>query len=433
MTRTDDRERAYVVFQGGGALGVAHFGAWQAIARDFEIIGVAGTSSGAIVAALCAAGVTPNKTFESFKLNLPKIVGHKGFLWSLIDVVCRTLFGRDAANDGNRFQRWLEQQFEQSELKKGEITFEELYQRNRIYLEVVACDLKDGDTNSIVFSPDIRKNISVPRAVRASISLPGIFKTLRIGNREFVDGGLKLNFPIETLYQKAKSANCVLIGVRFRKSPRSFNSSNIWQVFSKSYELVMSNSSPVTQEVKSYPKCKIIEIDDQGLNPLNFKLSEEQLEKLRQVGREAAEEQLEELQTRLQEVKSRLRSQLHPDFRESVDQVQNWFTHEALPEVEAHCKRTLGKEEFADLEIDDYKIKRLCWEIEKYLERVSESFLDQDYDLLTDRLLRPSLPNLSIYSEVLDLVKSNIPEYLAEREEVVQRIIYIRNAILKGD
>jgi NTE family protein len=49
--------RAFVAFSGGGAKGLVHVGALQALeARDVRFAGLAGTSAGAIVAALTAAG-----------------------------------------------------------------------------------------------------------------------------------------------------------------------------------------------------------------------------------------------------------------------------------------------------------------------------------------------------------------------------------------
>ena len=77
MNVSESKEKAYVAFQGGGALGVAHFGAWQAISEHFEIVGVAGTSSGSIIAALCAAGFSAEEAFERFQAGLHKFVEHK--------------------------------------------------------------------------------------------------------------------------------------------------------------------------------------------------------------------------------------------------------------------------------------------------------------------------------------------------------------------
>lgn len=428
---TEKQERAYVVFQGGGALGVAHFGAWQAIAENFDIVGVAGTSSGSIAAALCAAGYSPDEAFESFKQNLPSFFKYKSSLWSLINIIFRAFFGRDASNDGSRFKYWLDQQL-QRVVKVNNIDFEKLYEYSGIYLEIIACDLNDPDNSVVRYSPDVRKRESIADAVRASISLPGFFTTIRSGNRKLVDGGLILNFPIENLYERARREECVLIGVRFKKSQRSFNAANILHVFSKSYEIVMGTSSKIPENIKRYPKCEIIEIDDRGFNPLNFNLSESQLLELRKTGEEVAREDLEKLQKKLKEVKSKLRSQLSSNTRELVDQAQSWFTHEVIPKIENYCKHTLDLEKFRNLVITEREFSRFCWEINKYIERISESLLDEDdYSLLENELLQPSF-DLEIYLQTLDLIKGEVPEYLVAKQELKKRIDYLKRKLIQN-
>ena len=54
------RPRAFVAFAGGGAKALAHVGALRALESRVEVAGYAGTSAGAIVAALAAAGLTAN-------------------------------------------------------------------------------------------------------------------------------------------------------------------------------------------------------------------------------------------------------------------------------------------------------------------------------------------------------------------------------------
>jgi hypothetical protein len=342
------------------------------------------------------------------------------------------LLGRNASSDGSGFKNYLERQLEQSKLKKRDITFEELYQYKQIHLEIVACDLKNPDHPPIIFSPKENKSTSISIAVRASISLPGFFTPVRMGNWELGDGGFKLNFPIENFYEQAKKEDCALIGVRFKKSQRSFNSSNSRQVVLKGYDLFTSNSSKVPDEIRSYLKCQIIEIDDDlGCNPLDFNLSKEQLLKLRKAGEEVARKQLEELQNRLTEVKSRRYSQLPPSIRKSVEEAQRWFSYEAIPRIEDYCKRTLSLDKFRNLEIDERKTKLFYWEVEKYLVRISESLLAQRYDLLQYKLLRPSLSNLDVYLEILDLIKREIPEYLMAKQEVKERIDYLKEKIIQ--
>ena len=56
---------AYAIFEGGGARGVTHVGAAKALEREqIELIGVAGASAGAIIAALLAAGFTADELFD---------------------------------------------------------------------------------------------------------------------------------------------------------------------------------------------------------------------------------------------------------------------------------------------------------------------------------------------------------------------------------
>jgi NTE family protein len=64
MVRPEER-RAFVVLEGGGAKGVAHVGALSAVeAEGYRIDGLAGTSAGALVAALRAAGFGPRDLID---------------------------------------------------------------------------------------------------------------------------------------------------------------------------------------------------------------------------------------------------------------------------------------------------------------------------------------------------------------------------------
>lgn len=58
-------ERCYCIFEGGGAKGIAHIGALAALEEaEFDIVGYAGTSAGAIIAALSAAGYRSAELFS---------------------------------------------------------------------------------------------------------------------------------------------------------------------------------------------------------------------------------------------------------------------------------------------------------------------------------------------------------------------------------
>jgi NTE family protein len=56
-------------------------------------------------------------------------------------------------------------------------------------LYVVAVDLDSGE--AVAFGDEGRRDVPVSRAVQASAALPGLYRPVRIGNRDYVDGGVK--------------------------------------------------------------------------------------------------------------------------------------------------------------------------------------------------------------------------------------------------
>lgn len=55
----------YAIFEGGGAKGITHLGAMKALENEqFALVGAAGTSAGAIIAALAAVGYTADEIFS---------------------------------------------------------------------------------------------------------------------------------------------------------------------------------------------------------------------------------------------------------------------------------------------------------------------------------------------------------------------------------
>lgn len=56
-------------------------------------------------------------------------------------------------------------------------------------LYIVAVDLDSGD--SVAFGEDGHRNVPISVAVQASTALPGLYRPVRIGARDFVDGGVK--------------------------------------------------------------------------------------------------------------------------------------------------------------------------------------------------------------------------------------------------
>ncbi|MCR4398773.1 MAG: patatin-like phospholipase family protein [Firmicutes bacterium] len=151
---------------GGGVLrGLAHIGVLRAIREaGIRIDCLAGTSSGAVIGACYAAGISPESMEE---------IASRAQWRNLAEVSIR----RDGLISTKRLAAYLDSII-------GGATFDDLGPK----FAVVACDIATGD--EVVISTG-----RVSEAVRASCAIPGIFVPVRHGGRVLVDGGLCNNVP----------------------------------------------------------------------------------------------------------------------------------------------------------------------------------------------------------------------------------------------
>jgi predicted acylesterase/phospholipase RssA len=290
-----DKMPAYIAFQGGGALGMAHLGAWQVVAQKYNITGTAGTSAGSIVAAFCAAQYHPKDTINVFhQLQWSEYVKRKNIL--------KLMWKRDAYSDGNKFHRWLQESLRQN--VSGEpvdVSFYDLYQATNIYLAIVACDL--NSEQKIIFDSDSHseQTTKVSFAVRASISIPGFFDPMIRTDKlqKLVDGGLLLNFPVELLYEKSKEKNCPLIGVRFKEEKKKLKnvmSTKISVTAGQAIEVLLKRANVLPDYISQYRNYIDIPIDVSDFNFLNFELTDTEKYELVKRGVDAAQKALAEYQ-----------------------------------------------------------------------------------------------------------------------------------------
>lgn len=168
-----------IVLSGGGIRAVAHAGVLAALAEaDIVPDAISGTSAGAIVGALWAAGKSPEEIVEFFAEVSPFRLGH---------VALRGPGLLDAERVGEPFRQAF-----------PEDSFEALSKP----LFVAATDLLHGRTEIFDTGPLIRPLI-------ASSAVPLVFTPVAIGGSLYADGGILDNFPIEPLLGLCR----VLIGV----------------------------------------------------------------------------------------------------------------------------------------------------------------------------------------------------------------------------
>ena len=156
---------------GGAARGFAHIGVIKVLeAQGLTPEIIVGTSAGAVVGALYAVG---NTGFElqklAFKLDESKISD-----WSMPD---------RGVLKGESLQQFVNDAV-------GQRPIESLKKR----FAVVATDLNSGE--SILF-----RTGNTGMAVRASATVPGIFRPVSISGHEYVDGGLSSLVPVRSTRQ----------------------------------------------------------------------------------------------------------------------------------------------------------------------------------------------------------------------------------------
>lgn len=215
-------QRADAVFEGGGVKGVGLVGALQAFEEaGFEWQNVAGTSAGAITAALVAVGYSAAEINDIMnnRINFRQMMDRSGV--GLVPVVgpwLSMLFNK-GMYQGNYVLNTMRELFTEKTgretLKFGDLVvppepgdvpgeYEEKY---KYKLRVIASDISN---NSMFVLPQAVKRLGmdpdeleVAVAVRMSISFPFFFRPVTLPEADnprrkhyFVDGGMLSNFPI---------------------------------------------------------------------------------------------------------------------------------------------------------------------------------------------------------------------------------------------
>ncbi|HET7855457.1 MAG TPA: patatin-like phospholipase family protein, partial [Gaiellaceae bacterium] len=202
---------ADLVCEGGGVKGIGLAGAYSMLEeKGYEAKNVAGTSAGAITAALIAAGYRADELKEIIVSLDYREFQDKGWEDKLpvIDRSASILLDL-GIYEGKRFHEWMKEMLE----AKGIRTFRDLVVKDetdpkyRSKLQVIASDVTGR--RLLVLPQDAVKlgykdpdDLEVAFAVRMSMSIPIFFEPVRVENKDtdtehvIVDGGMLSNFPV---------------------------------------------------------------------------------------------------------------------------------------------------------------------------------------------------------------------------------------------
>jgi NTE family protein len=298
--------RVNAVFEGGGVKGIGLVGAiCAAEKRGIEFHRTAGTSVGAIVAALLAAGYTGEEMQEILLATPFKHFIRKSWLQRVpvIGNVVR-LFWKKGLYSGDALETWIAGLL----AKKGVYTFADLPENA---LRVVASDISQG--KMLVLPGDLAaygidpKGFPVAKAVRMSSSLPFFFDPVlfkmrsetggRIRNAVFrkpiyvVDGAILSNYPLwifdkdmDEWPQKVPTLGFQLVG-RKEPEPHAIRGpvSMLYALFS-----TMSSAHDL-RYIERHSRFRTVKVPSDMVHTTQFDISEEKLGELFESGRKAGD------------------------------------------------------------------------------------------------------------------------------------------------
>lgn len=289
------------VFEGGGVKGSGLVGAIAVTEQKgiwFE--NVAGTSAGAIVAALIAAGYTAQEIkaeIDKLDYNQFKDLGVVG----RIPLIGRqlNLLIKKGIYEGDAFEAWLRELLLRKNVKTfGDLTMPKYMddKRSKFKLQVIASDITRGRLlvlpNDIEFYGIKPEELDIVWAVRMSMSIPFFYKPVVVADKagvgyHVVDGGLLSNFPV-WLFDNAKNADIPTIGYKLVEpeegKPRSITGPI--SLFSALFATMLEAHDARYIEDNDFERT--IPIETLGIQTTDFGITKEQKQALHQSGIDAA-------------------------------------------------------------------------------------------------------------------------------------------------
>lgn len=211
-------ERVALVLGGGGARGAAHIGVVEVLERErIPVSCVVGTSMGGLVAGAYVAGVSPKLMREKLKnADWADMFTDKADYSQLSyrtkkinkDLIAGTEIGL-SKKGGVQYQSGM---IAGEKIKLffnylvGDYQGQRQIEDSRLPLAIVATDIGTGERV-------VLQEGSLSRAMRASMSVPGLMAPVEIDGHKLVDGGLVDNLPVELARELCQATRVIAVNV----------------------------------------------------------------------------------------------------------------------------------------------------------------------------------------------------------------------------
>jgi NTE family protein len=286
--------KADAVFQGGGVKGIGFAGALCAFEEhEYEWERVAGTSAGAIAAALISVGYSGKELKEVFSsCDYMRFLDKHGLQRLPLVGNVVGLLAHKAFYSGQYIEQWLKMLFE----VKGKTRFKDVSFNGESRLKITASDVTK---RKLLILPDDLKDygidpmeFEIAKAVRMSASIPFYFRPVKIKNEAseslIVDGALISNFPI-WIFDVQGLPRWPTIGFKLGEARNSSITSNKTDICSFLLD-VIGTVADRDEEIYLRDKdaVRTVSIPTLGVRATQFNISKKQNEELFESGYKAA-------------------------------------------------------------------------------------------------------------------------------------------------
>jgi NTE family protein len=286
-----------IAFKGGGVRGIAFVGALRELEKKgtlADVERVAGTSAGALVAAMYALDYSIDQIF-----SLMQGINFMQFEDSFNPVRVLTHYG---VYEGTYILEFVENLI--TNCSKGlnaKSTFADMRSAGCLELYVFATNLNTRCITEL--SADKTPGAYVAEAVRASMSIPVFFKAWQFSNSIpddsiYVDGGVMFNYPLcfydDTRFcPGALMTNTESLGLFLRTAPENkgkhlFAFDSIIPYIKHLFESILDVQDQDIDE-DGDQLCRSVVIDDLGILSTDFNLTTQQINDLVDSGSKAAQ------------------------------------------------------------------------------------------------------------------------------------------------
>ena len=267
----------FCILGGGGIRGCSYTGVLKAIEElNLEITGWAGSSIGAVVATLYASGYTADEIDTVFKeINMDFF---KDINLSL---------GKDfALSNGGYFYDWINDKIVSI-----------FYGTNYIIGKMPPVTFKNLDNDIVIFSVNLRylnfyefskqktPDAEIAGAVRASVSMPGLYKPVLDGKDCLVDGDLVKCAPLWRVSDTIKNIDTRILEFRLEDNETEKNISNTATYLNAVYNTISGFATDYIIDLyKDKDKFDYIKINLPDISVVDFMISADKKAEMARIG-----------------------------------------------------------------------------------------------------------------------------------------------------